>query len=467
MSRQATVMQRISAGGVALAATLLAACGGTSSTTVTPTFQPTAAHTAAAPPAVSPTLPPTPEAGLLEVASTVQLVEVATGAVKTLVSSKTETAWDAAFEGDRVAVRIGQDTRQFRLDGTALTPAPAAPLACRQAGESAEIAGRLVANVECGASSVSPDRQWMTYPVATGTAEVQTGYSVPVWDQWLVNLQSGAASLIQAGLLHCGGCDGRYGPRWSPTSRYVVFAELGGEGRRFLTEVATAATRQIGTGSEVTYAPAWSPVNDILAYASPPGKATVLLDLGTGLARDLNLVWPAGFDASGTLLYSPAWSAGPKESGGTTTVLEVASGQVRVSLPGTPSWTRSQVWARRPTPSVLVTREGILTALQGAPSCEGTAIYQGSTLRQCIADGVDAAIGPGGIVAVMRRVGLTGRAHGPGFETVSLDRYEIDLVESGGRRTVLRDVLSFGPPPMEWHSTGMYLLVRWPFSGGL
>ncbi len=459
--------------GLALVLGVFAACDGDSNIDRAPTAQPTptAATATQRPesptPAGSPTGVSTTTGGLQAVPSTVQLVDATAGTVRTLVSSTTDAAWSASFEGDRVTVQVGQNTRQFSLDGTALPALPAPAVACRQVGESAEIAGRVVAGVQCGVSSVSPDGRWMTYPVQTGNVALQNGYPVPVWDQWLVDLRSGASSMIQPGLLHCGGCDGRYGPRWSISSRYVVFAELGGDGRRFLTEVASATTRPIGTGSEVTYAPAWSPLADLLVYSSPPGTATVLLDPSAGTSRRMELAWPVAFDASGTLLYSPAWSTGPKEPAGTTTVIEIATGKVVASLAGAASWTRSQTWSRPPSPSVVVTPDGIMAALQGAPSCAGTAIYLGSKLQHCIVDGVDAALGSGGVIAVARHVGSTGRAKGPGFETLSLERYEIDVIQSGRTRTVLRDVLSFGPPPMEWDAAGTRVLVRWPFSGGL
>ncbi len=440
-----------------LAASAAAACGGgdgpnASSPSPTPTQSPSP----------SPTPLPSRAAvrGGVQVSSTALLINAGTATVKTLYEDRVTAVGNATFERDRIIVQAGRDTLQFGIDGNRISGPP--PPACSEANGAAEFAGRTYPGVACG--TFSPDGRWMTYRVDAGEVTLPSGFRVPRWDQWVVDLQTGVTRLVQAGLVHCGGCDGRYGPRWSPNSRYVAYAEIGGDQRRFLTDVVAGTTRPIGSGAEVPLAPVFSPTGDSLLHGSRLGGRPILEDLAAGTSRELDLVWPAAFDRSGTLVYSPAWSPGDKETNQSTTIIEAASGNVVAKLSGAPS-----PW-RLYTDSVPVaaTANGVLAALQQAAGCAGTAIYLQGQLRQCVIDGAEANIGPGGIVAVARKTGSAGPASGPQFETVSIDRFEVDLVLPAGQvQTVVRGALSFQAPLMVWNAAGTHLLVVWPRSPGL
>ena len=89
----------------------------------------------------------------------------------------------------------------------------------------------------------------MLFRKDAGGVQSPGGFTVSSWDQWVLEVATGKARELQRGLLDCGGCDARYGPRWSPSGRYVAYAELGGEFRRFLSEVASGSTRQSVRGA--------------------------------------------------------------------------------------------------------------------------------------------------------------------------------------------------------------------------
>lgn len=306
--------------------------------------QPEASPTAEAPPlavatasATAPPATPTPLPGSIEVASTVQLIDVRTGAVKTLYQDTKQQAYSAAFEGDDVLINAGQFLR-FHLDGTPATGTPTPRDFCRNVNGAAEIGGRSYGGVRCG--SISPDGRQMAYTVQNGEVEVGTaGYRVRLDDMWAIDLQTGATRRLHSGLIDCGGCDARYGPRWSPSSRYVAYAEFDGQARRFLSDLMTGTTRQIANGNEITDAPVWAPTSDLLVYSTAShGTVARFEDLAAGTSRDLAVAWPVRFDARGLYLYSPAWASTPKSEPSTvsTTIVEVATGETLSVLSGTP-----------------------------------------------------------------------------------------------------------------------------------
>jgi hypothetical protein len=462
---------------LALAVALLAvACDrGGDQPEVSPTAEATQAAatpsaTAAAEVTTSPTPPagPTPLPGSIEVPSTAVLIDVRTGTATTLYRDAKQAAYSATFEGDEILLNAGQVLR-FRLDGTRATSTPTPRDSCRNVNGAAEVGGRSYAGVRCG--SISPDQRWMTYSVQNGEAEVgTTGYRVRLDDLWAVDLQTSTTRRLQSGLMDCGGCDARYGPRWSPSSRYVAYAEFGGQGRRFLSDLTTGTTRQIANGNEITDAPVWAPSSDLLVYSTTShGTGARFEDLAARTARDLAVAWPVRFDARGTYLYSPAWASAPKSGPSTisTTIIEVATGDSLGVLQGAPP--PEFLW----TGATAVTRsgDGYLAVLQQAGPCAGTAVYrQGVAQPLCIVGGVQGHSAPNGRrVAVARETGQVGPIHGPGFSSMSMPRYDIDVVDvaSGASRTVVTGAISFTPPLMLWNAAGTHLLVLWPQAGGL
>ena len=86
----------------------------------------------------------------------------------------------------------------------------------------------------------------------------------------------------------------------------------------------------------MTAKPLWSPSGGVLVYGSLSGGPSVFEDLEAGTSRELDLVWPVAFDASGTLLYSPAWSFDREATDIQTTVVDASTGDVVGQMPGTP-----------------------------------------------------------------------------------------------------------------------------------
>jgi dipeptidyl aminopeptidase/acylaminoacyl peptidase len=318
----------------------------------------------------------------------------------------------------------------------------------------------------CGVPS--PDGIWSLQHRNQRPSTNASGFTTDRTDVWVVNLDSGAEHLALEGYVHCGGCDGAYGPRWSPGGQFVVFAETGGEGRRFLTEAATGATQQIGNGQGIGAAPDWSPDGRLLLYPDAFEGPATLIDVRTGTAETLDLAWPAAFDESGQYVYSPAWAAGrPKDDGPVpaTTVMDVETRETVYTMSGAPSWT--YVWTDEV--ALMDTPIGTVAALQEAAACDGTAIYVDGVLAECVEDGVRGQVGPTGLVAVARRVATRGPAEGPGFGTSAIYEFEILIVDPGNSTMVVSTGL-YGldvAPYMGWDESGTRLLIRQPYYVGL
>jgi hypothetical protein len=217
-------------------------------------------------------------------------------------------------------------------------------------------------------------------------------------------------------------------------------------------------------GADLTFAPVWSPTTDLLLHGSPLSEPAIIEDLAAGTSRKLELAWPAAFDRTGTLVYSPAWSPSSKSTGLSTTIVDGASGAAVATLPGAPPW-----WFVWPgSVAVAAFPGGTFAVLQQAVGCSGTAIYIDDKMQQCVSDGVEGQIGPGGLIAVARQTGTVGPAYGPGFETVSIAQFDIDVIGPGGQvQTMVRGAVSFNAPLMVWNAEGTHLLVLWPRSIGL
>jgi hypothetical protein len=311
---------------------------------------------------------------------------------------------------------------------------------------------------------VSLNLKWMTYQVDAGQIELFPGYPVPTWDQWAIDLSSDQRWILQAGLRHCGGCDGRFGPSWSPSGRYLMFPEL--VERVFLSDMTTRTTRELAPGVELGQKPEWSPQADVLARPST-GGATILDDIARGVITELaEIPWPARFDQSGRYLYSPAFGTSSKDNAQTTRVFDSRSMSVVAVLAGAPSprdlWTAHTV--------VAASDDSFTTALQGAPGCDGTTIYAGTQVLTCVIGTVGASISPDGSqIALARRTGGTGLIQGPGLQSVDASRYDIVLVDTatGNERVVAKDAVGLELPKLVWKEDSSRLLVKWPASHGL
>ena len=451
----------------AIAAALILGCSGESNPAPvrTPT---TIATTSTAQPAETPLPPalPTPDTSAPgSFAQTVWLIDAKTGENKVLLQDRDAVIFDASFslEGDSVQIEKTGVELELSFDGKELAGRqPGMDRLCDASPNGVRVNGREYTGITCG--PVSPDLSWMTYQVDAGQIELFPGYLVPTWDQWAIDLSSNQRWLLQAGLRHCGGCDGRFGPFWSSSGRYLIFPEL--VERVFLADLSTRTTRELAPGVELGEKPVWAPHTDLLARPSYDGS-TILDDLTRGAMREIaGLAWPATFDRSGRYLYSPAFGGSSKDTTQTTSVFDLQSMSVVAALAGAPSprdlWTGHSVVAAR--------GDSFTAALQGAPGCDGTTVYRGTQVQKCVAGSVGAAISPDGSrIAMARRTGSTGPVQGPGLQSVDASRFDIVMVDTatGAEKVVAKDAVSLELPRLIWKADSSYLLVKWPAAYGL
>jgi hypothetical protein len=442
---------------------LLCACSGDNGEGPTPT-------TTASQEATATTVAVVPTLGAANaVPSVVWLVNAANGVVLKLYEDWDEPAFGVAFEDDEVVVgyrdTAGAVEERFDLSGVSLGRRHGSALGdCSEGPGGAVVSGRNFPGVSCG--PISPDGMWMTYQKDAGEVEVDGGRRVPAWDQRAVNVATGEDILLQAGLRHCGGCDGRFGPGWSASGRFVYFSEWLHEGSMFLSDVDTGTTIEIFAGvTDILYQPTWSPVADLLLHPAQ-GGTVVLRDAASGLAMQLDdVAWPARFDSSGRYAYSPAWAEGPKARG-STSILDVTSGRTVATLEGQPPYVAALLQVR----TIARTSTGFVAALENAPGCDGSVIYVDGLHRHCIAGAFAANLSPDGSnVALMRKVGETGPITFPGGGSVNSGRYEVVIIEAGTGDELLLVPGLVGdeyPQPAVWNDAGTHLLVTSPFSYG-
>ncbi|PKN82384.1 MAG: hypothetical protein CVU47_03265 [Chloroflexi bacterium HGW-Chloroflexi-9] len=388
---------------------------------------------------------------------TARLIDLDTGEAHTLYEHAEYGPWSVQFEGDAVVVRTAEGYEAFGLDGQPLSPSR--ELLCGQSGAGVSIEGRIFPEVPaCG--PISPNRRFMTYRVDMPDGPSPAGHVVPIWDQWVVDIDTGERRLLQAGLFHCGGCDGRYAEQWSLGGRYLLFSEYLDGGRIFLGDAEAGTARVVGQGVDIVFRPVWSPAADMF-LAHQAGGATALFDAPTGAARLVPLAWPAGFDASGSLAYSPtaAFTGGPAE----TRVLDLATGLVVVDLPGAAppaaTWTGDVV--------VAASVEGVTAAL-GTADCAGTVVYATGPDGVCLEGAGGGVPSPDGTrVALARPAPQGARVMAGG---ALLREYEVILYEvATGAVEVVADGAFSGPTPpaLRWHIGGDRLLVVAPHFAGL
>ncbi|MCC7365905.1 MAG: hypothetical protein IT303_16185 [Dehalococcoidia bacterium] len=453
-----------------------AACDGGGDDERTPATA-TAARTESPTGTATPTTPPSPvpsatrsatPGGMQTVASTVQLVDATTGRATTLYESATGAAFDAGFVQGLAYVATAGGRTWFESDGTPATGGYT-PVCQQQVTDVATIGGVRFAGVNCGV--FSPDGTRMAYQAITGETTLPSGQVVPEYEMWSVDVAARELRLLQQGLVACGGCDGRFGVRWSNNSRYVVYAESGGEQRQFLSDVTVSgATHQLGTGAEIGDAPVWSSNSERVVYpvGQHPDRQARIEVVATGETIDVAAAWPVGMDVRGSYLYSPAWGYDPKQTAPQETVLLDNQGsRVLATLPGAPA---GDAWNRGSSRPVARAATGYVAALRGAPGCDGTTVYIEGAQPRCIAGGVAGAVADGGErVAVARLTGTTGPVRGPSFEALSLNLYAVDIVDvaTGSVTTVATDLPGWTAPQMTWSGNGERLLILSPTAQGL
>jgi len=264
---------------------------------------------------------------------------------------------------------------------------------------------------------------------------------------------------VQEDLFFCRGCGSRFAPQWSPSGRYLVFGEYGGDQRYWLYDIAADQLRPLGRGTLITNTPTWSPTEDLLAYRIDQNGPALLEDMETGEVTALPLEWPVRFDFDGGLLYSPAYRPeNNSDNPGETTVYDIARGEVIARLPGI----SLRDFLRTDSKAVRITERGTVAVLQQAEGCDGTAIYIEWALRYCVVAGTEGQIAADGRVAVARRGERVPRSL---FNTNDGNAYwyDIDIVDpSGAATTIVTGAASFDAPQMEWSADGSRLLLMWP-----
>jgi hypothetical protein len=383
---------------------------------------------------------PTPEPQATEPPYTIWLLDLEAGTQTTLYENADYNPYRMTFDPDGETVRIrypidgkGYELR-VRYDGTEVGRGDALD-PCQTTDDGAEIDGRVYDGVSCG--PISPDGHWMTYTVLVDAPEDarQRGD----WDQWVVDLQTGDTRLLQTDLRHCGGCDGRFGPGWSPDGRFLFFPELVQDGVTFISDMQTGITRELFAGrTEIDAKPDWSPAEDHLLVYLKDGTA-VLYDPATDATTPVPaLMSSLSFDPSGRYLYAPALGDSAVDG---TTVYDVAAAQVVATLPG-----QAKIQAffglNRP---LVGTDDGFVAAFQNAGDCEGVAVYQDGTLAACV-PGLGPEISPDA-----SRVALT-----DGSDLLLLD------VATGRTSTLATGIESGQPARLVWSQDGNKLLVLWP-----
>ncbi len=419
----------------------------------TPGVSPTAAQTAAAEvtltpspsPEGSPVASPTPEAR--EVLETLWLVDASDGSVLLLTETEGYVGQERFVDaGQAVAftqVVPGQGSAVHALDLSGH------PWDSPREPQSPGVCERL----SCGPSS--PDGRHTVYTTSPPEGSLVYAYGV-------IDLETGSQLELRGDLVHCGGCDARYAPAWSPSGRYFTIAEFGGDGRVFLADVEARTDRPIGTGNETTRRPDWSPVADIVALSGVEG--TALVHPVTGDEWPIDLEWPVRWDASGRYLYSPAWG-----SGGVTRIFDMETGETD-EVAGTPP--QAHLWTD--DVAVVGLEDGGYTAALGrASGCDGVRVTSAlAPSPQCIAGATGAAVSPDGrrvAAAVFVEPVRVERTAQRWPTDMALLRLLIMDVTTGAIVQVEGELVGFAgePPAMRWHPESTHLLVRWPASYGL
>lgn len=434
--------------------------------TPTPRPGPTATPWAAGTPAPPPTPAPVPSQ------FTVHLIDIAAGEVDRLYNSDRQSFPVPEFTPDGRGVWV-HDVRErrtelFALDGALqATPSPGDSGASQRCAPTDEDGVVVVdgQRVEARCGLFSPSGDAMAFTVTAGdTYAVTEQYRVPLYDQWLLDVETGQRRLLQESLRHCGGCDSRAGPAWSPSGRYLMFSELLDAGRTFESDTLSGTTRVVASGrTESGHAlngigrnPTWSPTSDMLLLPGPNG-GSIAEHFPDGEVLDLpDVEWPAAFSDDGRYIVSPrTWRAPSNDTApgpSKTVVIDSASGRAVAVLDG--ARPASLLWIDF---RVMVAFGGEPVALlEGAAQCS-----RGTTV-------LHHPLAPGGAICLDGAIGATLSPHG--------DRVAFGRNGGDGREVVVLDVASgeeqaFALPSfvnaaasalIRWNDAGTHLLVTWP-----
>ncbi len=470
---------------VSLVPLILLAAACTRGPTATSTPSPPPAPTAAGTTGVSPSPSSSPSASASGVASTQPPTRATPaptptpGAENGLLLVDADTlAVHMLFEGDgaAVAIRFADDGSawirtpshqyvRFGPDGTRVeesdtypAPAPATPApTCQQTqpGDLHATIDGVAYHANCGSFSAGGAHMLYNVDLVPNAASTIHG----AYENWVLDLATGATTRVDATLHHCGGCDLREGPSWSPSGRYLIVTETGGHAV-YLYDAERRTTRLLGDGHGMggfLRTPSWSPDGDRLLY--PDGaNGTVLEDLDRGTVIDIPAVaWPAGWAwQTPSLIYSPM-DPGMAEQ---TTVADPVTGAVLGRWAG--SAVRGVFFDARLDERGIARYRGQPAALlSGAPDCGGIRVEHPLVGPDglCLRDAHGAVFSPDATqVAFARFASSASRA-----------AWEIAVVDlaTGAERTVPHAPIETDvqPPLVRWSPTGATILVEWPAPG--
>jgi len=416
--------------------------------TLTPTIAPT--PTASATPALPTSTPTAAPTRVPPPPRTVWLIDVASGEAQTVYEDQSPVAARFNAAGTRVELTTTADPLAFALDGTPLSPEPRR--ICTQDGEDAIVDSTTYEDLRCG--RLSPNGRWMLFEIPIPDTNSD-------WDQWVLDLDSGDRRLLQAAMRHCGGCDGRFGPGFSPAGDHAYFSELIQDGRVYAADLRSGEVEQISEGNtEISSRPRWSPTGTRLLY-SDDRQRVLLRDFAEGEPTDVPvLTWPATFDATGAVIYSPAYAAA--EDSISTTVVDATTLTTLQEVPGAPG--TSAFWS--PQSAVGLSPDGPVIATQHPPDCRGgTTIYAPAAPEgRCFDGATSAAVAPDGRHVAIATVSGNSPSHATATE------YQITLIDTANMEptATIEGALSFDiPPRLEWNAAGTNLLVTWPQALGI
>ena len=203
----------------------------TSTPRVTETATPATPPRAPTPTATPPRAPPASETATPAAAPTygVWSVDAETLAIAVLHEGEDpagvfrltdEGLWLNVWSEDR-AVRYAPDWRVLEESDQFVVGSVDTPR-CEQ-DERGDLAARIDGvGYEANCGPFSPDGLKMLYTVEAGPG---AGVPLAEYRAWVLDLEGGSNTELNATLRHCGGCDGIAGPSWSPSGRYLLVGE--------------------------------------------------------------------------------------------------------------------------------------------------------------------------------------------------------------------------------------------------
>jgi len=420
------------------------------------------------PPPVPTQLPP-----LDDFASTIWLVEAASGNVITLYEDHERPAPFIAFDNDPPSaihgvfedgafymVRVDLAGAELEREGgndinSLLWPAP-----WRSTDEGCEVDGRLYADTNCG--PLSPNGRWMIYSTNRRALEG----SGEEYDLLVLDLNSGETHLLFDGLFQCTQCDAGPPFSWSASGNYFFTGDAGRDNRILVFDLAAGTNRDVTTSlAKVVTRPVWSPAADILLRPSKDGRS-LLDDVASGSSTVLKeLGWPARFDPSGRYAYATGVNT-------TTAIVDIETTQLVSELAGNGRYDpamQDRMHLVTPGEIVAARGDGLVAALAGAPGCEGTTVYSVSGATSCVEGGGAAQVSPdGAYIVLFRKTGETGTVDAPWIQAMGFNIYDVVLfdTESETQRVVAEGALGTEVPYLIWNQEGTHVLAAWPYQYG-